>query len=268
MRFIKSKNLVLLLASIGLATCYATAVVSQARAATEQESSVSASSSAKDNENKSSKENSSSGSSGESTQDLFDKKGLAATAIEKKGSTVKFVIDFQFPQNEKEYKQLVLTDPLEMPFRYQKSIVKAESDGKWQDITNQGKLELNKDTNVLTFTFTNGNNYWGQKVRWEIETQIDKNADLAKYQDKDGKFWIPNVASYDTGNSKETSKTVKVNVPADPQTVPDKADPLPDTGLYNWANRTAFLVGITLGSIGIVSFFGISWYIDKKSSRK
>ncbi|ASN13590.1 MULTISPECIES: isopeptide-forming domain-containing fimbrial protein [Latilactobacillus] len=197
---------------------------------------------------------------------LYDHEQMTKTQVVKKGSNVTFIIDYQFPNNSKKFKQLVLTDPLEAPFKYKSAkVMTADEKGeKFKDITNLGKIHLDKGGNILTFTFTNPNDYWGQQVRWQIETTLDKNADISKYTNSDGKIEIPNIASYDTGAESKTSDPVKVTPPMDKgaqpkdnTTPPVKADPLPETGRDNLKQK-GFLT-----SIGALTSDVIDWLIGK-----
>lgn len=225
-------------------------------------------------EQSSSSDSSEKTSSDESTKDteqnsesdkLYEHNHMTKTSVVKKGDNVTFIVDYQFSNTSKEFKKLVLTDPLETPFRYKSSkVMTADEKGeKFKDITDLGKTNFDKGGNILTFAFTNPNNYWGQKVRWQIETTLDKNADISKYMNSDGKIEIPNVASYDTGTESKTSDPVKVTPPKDKVTPPSKADPLPEPDpLPDTGRETQTYRGI-FASIKALASGVVDWVVGK-----
>lgn len=262
----KSQLKILLFSTVVLTGLYIGGGNAVVHAATTSESSSSlvseSSSDTSSNESNSSSEVSSSESTSSSSEsetkessDLYNHDHMATSSVIKKGDKITFIVDYEFPNTSSEFKKLVLTDPLETPFRFDsaKVFTTDEKGEKLKDITDLGKTVLDKGSNVLTFTFTNPNNYWGQKVRWQIETTLDKNADISKYMNSEGKIEIPNVASYDTGNDSKTSKPVTVNPPKDPVKTPDKADPLPETGRSNIEH-----VGL-IATAFIAVAAGLSW---------
>lgn len=196
---------------------------------------------------------------GPSSDKLYSHNQMTKIQVVKRGNNITFIIDYQFPNDKKDFKKLVLTDPLETPFRFKSAKVMTVDEKKndFKDITDLGKTSLDKGSNILTFTFTNPNNYWGQKVRWQIETTLNKNADLSGYMSSEGKIEIPNIAKYDTAYDSKVSDPVKVTPPKDKETPPAKADPLPETGRDNLKQKGF------LSSLGALTSDVIDWLIGK-----
>lgn len=107
-----------------------------------------------------------------------------------KNEEVTFLLDFQVGNTEK-IDSLVIMDQLENVLSLKAAKV-LDKDKK--DITNQGKLELDKTNEKVTWTANEPAKYFGQTIYLEVKAALKPNVDLDKYYNKEtDRIEIPNV---------------------------------------------------------------------------
>lgn len=131
-----------------------------------------------------------------------------------KGKDIPFEIDYQVSSDAK-IDKLEFYDKLEPCFKFSKATV---YDDKGNDVTEQGTLDFDKPTNKVSWQAKPGtaNKWFGRKMKMRVVAQLDENADLSKYLDKNtNQYNIPNIAHMKVNDKETPSNKVDVHTPND-----------------------------------------------------
>ena len=86
-------------------------------------------------------------------------------------------------------------------------------DANHEEITNQGKLTIDKDKNLIKWVPNDISNIYGKTYIMEIDSRIKQNTDLKAYK-HDERYIIPNTAQFKINDNVVNSNTVNVyNIP-------------------------------------------------------
>lgn len=129
----------------------------------------------------------------------------------KKGSDIVFDIYSQVPYT-KNMTRLMLYDKLEPVFTHTKTRI---FDGS-TDITDQGTLDFDKKTNTTNWIAKDPAKWFGKKLTQRVEVNLQDNADLSKYLDKNtNQYNIPNQGDLVVNDDTTPSNIVHVHTPND-----------------------------------------------------
>lgn len=129
----------------------------------------------------------------------------------KKGSDIVFDIYSQVPYT-KNMTRLMLYDKLEPVFTHTKTRI---FDGS-TDITDQGTLDFDKKTNTTNWIAKEPSKWFGKKLTQRVEVNLQDNADLSKYLDKNtNQYNIPNQGDLVVNDDTTPSNIVHVHTPND-----------------------------------------------------
>lgn len=129
----------------------------------------------------------------------------------KKGSDITFQIKYQVP-NDKSMKNLVFYDQLEPVYTHLKTRI---FDGK-TDVTDQFTLDFDKKNNTTNAVAKKPMDWFGKVLTMRVETNLQKNADLSKYLDKNtNQYNIPNIGNMVVDDQNIPSPPVFVTPPND-----------------------------------------------------
>ena len=82
-------------------------------------------------------------------------------------------------------------------------------DANHEEITNQGKLTIDKDKNLIKWVPNDISNIYGKTYIMEIDSRIKQNTDLKAYK-HDERYIIPNTAQFKINDNVVNSNTVNV----------------------------------------------------------
>lgn len=139
-------------------------------------------------------------------------------------------LDFQVPDTQKTLSKLVLSDPIE-PVQTVQS-VKIVDDLTGKDITDKGKLNINKDTQAVDWTADEPDTYHGKLLHKYVTVLLNNTPDLLKYLNKEtGKIEVPNHGTMDYGEKPVDTPKTEVTPPEDPGSVTKKIELGSDTSV-------------------------------------
>ncbi len=90
-------------------------------------------------------------------------------------------------------------------------------DANHEEITNQGKLTIDKEKNIVKWVPNDISNIYGKTYIMEIDSKIKKGAKLKNYK-KENMYIIPNTAQYIINNKVVKSNTVTILTPVKDKT--------------------------------------------------
>lgn len=139
-------------------------------------------------------------------------------------------LDFQVPDTQKTLSKLVLSDPIE-PVQTVQS-VKIVDDLTGKDITDKGKLNINKDTQAVDWTADEPDTFHGKLLHKYVTVLLNNTPDLLKYLNKEtGKIEVPNHGTMDYGEKPVDTPKTTVTPPEDPGSVTKKIEIGSDTSV-------------------------------------
>jgi hypothetical protein len=139
-------------------------------------------------------------------------------------------LDFQVPDTKDKLDKLVLSDAIE-PVQTVQS-VKVVDDLTGKDITDQGKLNINKDTQAVDWTADKPDTFHGKLLHKYVTVLLKNTPDLLKYLNKEtGKIEVPNHGTMDYGDKPIDTPPTKVTPPEDPGSVTKKIEIGADTSV-------------------------------------
>ncbi|WP_036095565.1 isopeptide-forming domain-containing fimbrial protein [Listeria floridensis] len=128
---------------------------------------------------------------------------------------ITYKLDYQVPTNEK-ITELILWDDMEDVLEIQTKDVSITCDGV--DVTAEGELTINEETEKLEWKATNPAKFTGKKLTVQVSAKVKAGADLSSYMDGNGEIMIPNTAHMKVNDEELESPVVTVTppTPADP----------------------------------------------------
>ncbi|WEV52092.1 isopeptide-forming domain-containing fimbrial protein (plasmid) [Lactobacillus sp. ESL0731] len=137
-----------------------------------------------------------------------------------KGKDIAFDINYQIPFDKKMDK-LEFYDRLEPCFTYSKARVFDENNN---DVTDEGTLNFDKTKNQVSWQAKDPTKWFGRKMTLRPEVNLQENANLDKYLDKNtNQYNIPNVGNLVINDKDIPSNTVYVHTPNDKDPTVTKA---------------------------------------------
>lgn len=106
--------------------------------------------------------------------------------------------------NAQRIEKLVLSDDLENVL----DLLTVRVSHKGLDITNQGELVLNTDTEAFTWTAKDPSIYYGEQLQVDVTTRLKNHVDLASYVNQAGIVVIPNTGLMTLNDGKSPTELV------------------------------------------------------------
>lgn len=211
-------------------------------------------------------------------EDLGAKIGEKELSVEK-GKTFSYRLAFRV-SNEQIYKKIMLQDKLESVLTiHSVSVSVLDSNKKEQIVTEQGKLTVDKENNIIEWVAKEPEKYFGSFLFLDIEASIKEDADLSKYEDKNGLYVIPNMGSMITDG--ETTDTDEVIVttpvpekPIDPEKPEKPTNPNSETPEKEYGGgklpQTGYrkVLSVVFPAIFLILLGGVGYFMKRKYKGK